>query len=140
MRSEILKRILQEIEDEKKTPEGQENERKKQELERLEREWDEKVFNEHNYKRRQREFFLNLLPESMFGMKPDLEWRLPKQMFDDAMFETCNIDETTAHTHMAMKFVLYRIIMPFEKWNDPFDRQVFYEYADKFFETYYNNH
>ena len=128
------------MEDFNKTPEGQEKIRKENEFKKLEKEWDEKVLKEHNYTRRQREMFLTILPETMFNMNPDLEWRLPEQMFDDAMFEACNTDETTAHTHMAMKFVLYKIIMPVEKWNDPFDREVFYEYADKFFNSYYNNH
>ena len=135
-----MERILARMEEYENSPEGQESAKKRKEKEDAQDAWTKKVKEEHGYERRQRELFLKLLPESMFNMEPDLEWMRDEDMFDDAMFEACNWDETTAHSHMAMKFVLYRIIMPKDKWHDKFNREVFYEHAKQFFEGYYNNH
>lgn len=139
-KSKTLESLLQNLEEYEKSPEGQEKARKRKEEEEAQEAWTKKVKEEHGYDRRQRTLFLNILPEEMFNMEPDLEWMRDEDMFNDAMFEACNWDETTAHSHMAMKYVLYRIIMPKEKWHDKFDRNVFLEYAKKFFEGYYNNH
>ncbi len=138
--SEIARKIRKEMEEYDKTPEGQEKLKQKHELEQLELDWTEKVKQEHDYDRRSQDMFLTILPEAMFGMKPDLEWRLPQQMFNDAMFEAWNIDETTAHSHMAMKFALFRIIVPCDRWNEKITHAEFQEYAKKFFEYYYFNH
>jgi hypothetical protein len=139
-RSKTFERILKEMEEYEKTPEGQEDARKTKEEEEAQGAWTKKVKEEHGYDRRRQSPFLTFMPQEMSNMEPDLEWMRDEDMFDDAMFEACNWDETTAHSHMAMKFVLYRIIMPKEKWHDKFDRNVFLEYADKFFDGYYNNH
>ena len=135
-----MERILARMEEYENSPEGQESAKKRKEKEDAQDVWTKKVKEEHGYERRKRELVLKLVPESMFNMEPDLEWMRDEDMFDDAMFEACNWDETTAHSHMAMKFVLYRIIMPKDKWHDKFNREVFYEHAKQFFEGYYNNH
>lgn len=139
-RSKKLDELLQKFKEYEKTPEGQEEIRKRKEYEETQENWTKTVKDEHGYDRRQRSLFLTLLPEKMYNMNPNLEWMNEKDMFEDAIFEACNLDETTAHSHMAMKFVLYRIIIPKDKWNDKFDRKVFSEYAEKFFAEYYNNH
>jgi hypothetical protein len=136
----IIRSILREKEEREKSPEGQEQLRKEKEYEEFQASWTKKVKEEHGYERRKRGAFITLLPESMSGMNPDLEWLNDKEMFDDALFEALNWDETTMHSHMAMKFILYRTIMPKHKWNEPFNRREFYEYAEKFFNEYYNNH
>ena len=132
---------LQQLHDEfLNSPEGIEYTKKEKERDELEKEWDSKILEEHNYIRRPREFFLHILPKEMFTMNPDLEWLSQEEMFNDAVFEACNWDETTAHSHMALKFVLYRIIVPKDKWNEKFDRDTFKEYSKNFFNNYYLNH
>lgn len=87
--------------------EGIEYTKKKKERNDLEKEWGDKILEEHGYVRSPRNFFLTILPKEMFMMNPDLEWLSQEEMFNDAVFEAMNIDETTAHTYMALKFVLY---------------------------------
>ena len=83
----IIRSILREKEEREKSPEGQEQLRKEKEYEEFQASWTKKVKEEHGYERRKRGAFITLLPESMSGMNPDLEWLNDKEMFDDALFE-----------------------------------------------------
>ncbi len=115
------------------SPEGKEWLLKQEEKEKIEKEKDEQILKEHNYKRRGKASFINILPESMWGINPNLEWDDMLDMFWDARFEAFNWDETMGHTHMALKCILFRLIVPKDRWNTSINIDEFNILAEEFY-------